>query len=278
MRDMIGVLVHFSLNAKPLTAITMAEYLLEIMSPIMIDGCSSKIVIETRNPDSFSSEKIEMNNLEFSLDKIIKHISPSACYISIKVYNSKGICASSYGCIARTNGLTQFMIGHEQTIFILVSYDTWQKRAETLIKEIKSICSYAPQVTYVAIDKENIAPRSIYTANTRLFSNPYSTSTIDPESRIPGIYWAQYIHNNMLDHNTKKRMTEEICTHDIICEDIGTGVWIQTTRTIQTDSINCQKTACAILELEAPSYAIDENTIRKYMHLQPWLFEKYPFM
>ncbi|MCQ2457699.1 MAG: hypothetical protein MJ142_03080 [Clostridia bacterium] len=279
MRNRIGILVHFNLNSKPLAAITIAKYLLEMLSVIVLDGSSYKIVMETRITDSFSSEKTEMTDLEFSIDEIIKHIDPSVCYISINICNSKGVCASSYGSIVRSSGLTQPMIGHEQAIFTLVNADLWKKRAEPLIKKIKDMCSDAPHITYVAIDKENISPKSIYIANIRLFSNPYSASAIDPESRIPGIYWAQYINNSMLDQNIRKRISEGICsTPDIICEEIGTGFWIQTAPAIQADSIDHQKAACKILEIETQSYVIDENIIRSYRKLEPFLFEKFPLI
>lgn len=279
MRGRIGILIHFNLNAKPLAAVTIAEYTVKLMSAVMLDGCSYKIAIETRITDSFSSDKTEMTDLEFSGDRILKHIDPSVCYISINICNSKGVCASSYGCITRSSGLTQPMTGHEQKIFMLVNNDLWRKRAEPLINEIKDMCRDAPHITYVAIDKENISPKSIYTANIRMFSNPFSASAIDPESRIPGIYWAQYIHNSMLDQNIRKRISEGICsTRDIICEDTGTGFWIQTAPAIQNDSVSCQKSACEILELETRSYVMDESIIHEYMRLMPWLFEKHPLI
>lgn len=276
MKSRIGILIHFNLNAKPLTPCMMAEYLQNVVSCAINNSNPFQITIETRTSGSFSSKTVETNGNALLLDKLIEYINPETCYISIEAINSTAALLA-YGCITRSHALTQFMIGREQTIFMLVDEKLWCKRSAVLIEQIQAMCAN-DLISYVAIDFENILPRSIYTANLRLLSSPRITSTIDPESRVPGIYWAQFIGNSMLTQEVKKKAIDIAsgghCNY--VCKDIGTGLWIQTTSDIKTDSSINQRAVYEVLELEKLSYAVDEQIMERYLLLQPWLFKKFP--
>lgn len=277
VRSKVGILIHYNLHFEPLTAKQIADCLQKIMLSIMDGHTYYTITVEARTAESLSSTKFETTDNHISGDELTNLINTKTCYISFEIGNDTFGSAFAYGCITRSNGLTQYMVGQEQTVFILVDLALWEKRKDFLINQIKSICN-SSYVTYVAVDKETIVPRSIYSANIRILSNPFIAAGIDPEARIPGIYWAQFLAYSMFSQHDRKSIIGGIdITHtDTLLEDIGTGIWIQTTPNIQTDSRNYQKQVCEMLNIEARSYSIDNDIYHRYLQLQPWLFEKFP--
>lgn len=154
--------------------------------------------------------------------------------MNIKATESNLGTVRALACIARSNCLpTQPMIAHEQRITIEIQKKLWNRRSVFMLSYLKKI-SAAQEISYLTIDKGCLSTPSIYTANLRLFSDAKQASFIDPESCIPGIYWTQFISRSMIpDH--KIVTLKEACVNMIV-EEIGSGLWIQTTNKIQNDS------------------------------------------
>ena len=276
MARRIGIFIHFNLNAEPITADTMAGYLHSLVSCLMDGQTPFQIETKVEFVDDYTGKSNKTVSNAISLDELEDSIDSKTCFISVWIANKEAGFARTAGCITRANNQLRFMVGHEQTLIMHVDCKLWNKRSKMLTDCIREFCCDS-HVSYVAIDKDYIFPQTIYCGNLRILTKPsISAPKIDPESRVPGIYWAQYISDSMLTGEIKSKILSGSPDAGIgyICKEIGSGLWIQTTPRINADSYEHHKLLYTLLEPQ--TYTVDKDEMREYLRLEPWLFEKYP--
>ena len=119
-----------------------------------------------------------------------------------------------------------------------------------------------------------MAPKSIFTANLRLFS--LTARDYDEEEKIPGIYWGQYLSVNMFDDDMVERIKANYDPEliRVLYQEKTCGLWLQTSCTLNSDTMEQHKRLYGFLGEN--TYIIDDETVKKYRKLQPWLFDRYP--
>ena len=98
------------------------------------------------------------------------------------------------------------MTKDERKVFIHMTKRLWLLLDTTELLEITKQAVLILGASYACIDSNRIVPASIYTAPFRLCSE--NTHLIDPEERIPGIFWWQYI--------SEKMIRAVSCTHEYL--------------------------------------------------------------
>lgn len=130
--------------------------------------------------------------------------------------------------ISRSNQFTVPIICDERVITIDISKSIWDSiNQEEFLQGIKIACCTL-EATYACRDYEAIVAKSICTGGFRYFGvNSYR---INPETRLPGIYWAQYVTQEMVKEtgNLQEIENEARCeVKDILCKN--KGIWLQLT-------------------------------------------------
>ncbi len=268
----IEVLIHFDkIEMKHSAQIwRIMSYLLE-----MFDKCCeiASIMAETRQKDSYVANQFAITDLSI-LQSMADNINDDVCFISFECQAFKHqSTVGMYACITHSNALTLPMIKNEQKIAITISWQVWSAKQNFILEKILSLC-VADNISYIAIDRVNVAPKSIYTANLRLFS--LTAKDYDEEKTIPGIYWGQYLSVNMLNENMVEYIKlnyapELIC---ILYKERICGLWLQTSTALDNDTKDQHMRLYSYFAKN--TYSIDNETVKKYRKLQPWLFERYP--
>ena len=272
MNQDIEVLIHFDkIETKHSVQIwCIMSYLLETF-----DGCCeiASIMVETRQKDSYVANQFAITDLKI-LQSMADSINDNVCFISFDCQTLKHQrVVGMYACITHSNALTQPMIKDEQKIAITISWQAWSAKQNFILEKILSLC-VADSISYIAIDRVNVAPKSIYTANLRLFS--LTAKDFDEEKVIPGIYWGQYLSVNMLN----EEMVEQIKLNYapeltyILKKEKTCGLWLQTSTALDNDTMEQHMRLYSIFDKN--TYTIDNETVKKYRKLQPWLFDRYP--
>ncbi len=272
MNRAIEVLIHFDKIEMKHSAQVWC-----IMSSLLetFDNCCeiASITVETRQKDSYVANQFAITDLRI-LQSMADIINDNVCFLSFDCQTLKHQRAvSMYACITRSNALTQPMIKNEQKIAITICWQAWSAKQNYILEKILSLC-LTNNISYIAIDRVNVAPKSIYTANLRLFS--LTTKDYDEEKVIPGIYWGQYLSVNMLNEDMveliKLNYAPELTR--ILYKEKTCGLWLQTSAVLDNDTMEQHMRLYSFFAKN--TYTIDNETVKKYKKLQPWLFDRYP--
>ena len=274
MKKRIRILIHFDGMQKPVSSIQMAEYMESLANIIMPENETFSERVEIQPNNTRTTIILPAQDAILPL-RFRERVSDSICHISIFFNNIRNERACLFGCIIQSHYLATKMIANEQTINILIDETMWEYSQNRIFSRIIELCRNT-SISYVAADKETIAPQSIYHAQLRFFSQREAIS-INPETKVPGIYWTQYISTKMLSNET----LNDICnlpspaSYTKVEGKQGDGVWIQTSSRINDDTKELHKVLYSILKRD--SYSLDSEKVLIYARTLPWLFEKNPF-
>lgn len=161
--------------------------------------------------------------------EIIETLSNDACSITmfscIDHYRNVDHQISLIATIKKSNRYTMPMINDEKIIRIDISNWVWQHlNQEKLIEALQNTCLILG-ATYACIDLPLLCPLSIYAGGFRTFCS--EADTIDPETKIPGIQWGQFISAKMLTPSGSDRFASLQTSFGTIKALEDKGLWVQ---------------------------------------------------
>ncbi len=274
MTKKIGILIHFNGHKDSVTGHQMIVLLDLLIQSMNVNERITSIKAEIDYANSWGSKnKISDVSTFFSNMKDI--LLPDTCRISVLCSCVQKIVLSGYALIMHSNCKVIPIIKKEQTIYLEVFSELWNSVQERVINSIVSMCNNTNNISYVVIDEVPITPKSIYYSNLRLFSNEKETASIDPEVKIPGIYWIQYFSDSMISKDMveiiKKSSTDYVLTGD---NYHSAGIWVRTSSDLSCDRKSYHRKLYDLFKVE--SYRVDPEKLKRYKRLQPWLFSKFP--
>lgn len=268
MRQKIGILVHFSQHTDPLDAGRVCSYLQDLLACFASPDVALSGQAEITATDADETQRFELSSIA-DWNTAASQITPSACHISMELTDAAYGMVALGASIARHPHRTAQMIDHEQTLRLSIEQKLWTKLRHSMTDCLMRLCTQG-DISYVAVDRDATLPNSIYQANLRLFADKMAASRVDVESRIPGVYWMQYLGRSMLTDEVRQALTSS----GLFVQQIGDGLWVQTAKSISSDSAAMHKVLYDLIQPQ--TYAPDEKTMAEYRRLQPWLFDRFP--
>lgn len=169
---------------------------------------------------------------EQSWQRWIAKYQDAICFVSGEVVLStakkKRSMVTFSATISRSNRYTVPIIDEERVIWIQIPKAVWDRiKQEDFLKGVQHAC-YALEAAYACVDDVTIAAKTIYTGGFRYFG--VNSHKIPPQTRLPGIYWAQYVTQEMV----RETGTLQEIENEAPCEVKGMvgenqGIWLQLT-------------------------------------------------
>ena len=188
-------------------------------------------------------------------DNMLINIAYVAVHLKYKYHDSE----HDLSIIATINRLDYGntpMIKNERKIDIRINNRFWKLLDITQLIDITNRSIVLLGSTFACIDYNSISPHSIYSTAFRLCTE--DTYLIDPEERIPGIFWWQYISYKMLSAVS--------CTPDYIKK--------APCRCCEIPDIESKKALGIELQLSsALEITTDKDRLRLRIYLQQFLYQ-----
>ena len=168
--------------------------------------------------------KNEWSSYKKEMEQIVCHGNATVYYQMPK--NKKKM--SIFFTVNRSNKYTNPIIKNERTIEIRIPKAVAKQIGmEMLLIQMRDLC-HRVHATYAFMDLILFMQRSIYHDSFRCWGQ--NNVSIDPETRIPGIHWLQFLSEKMVSNtDTLENIAANApCTKAIVDrEGLVPGVWLQ---------------------------------------------------
>lgn len=155
------------------------------------------------------------------------------------------------------------IIKGERTLNLTISALLWKTiSSDSFIQVLQSVCLLL-SATYACIDTADICPNNIYTGGFRYFSD--IAHKINPESKLPGVYWAQFISSEMVasTHNIHHIIRDAPClAKELSMGEHSSKMWIQLPHDIWKPQID--ERLKLRLFFQESLYPLSMDLLRKY--------------
>ena len=227
-------LIHFDESGERWTA----EKIFHVVQPLLItflerNGLDASGVILMNRTDG-TTEELHLLTWHYA-SEIIANAWRNAATVHFIICTDRITPVITLDAVLdRSPGWGSPMIKQEQTLRIAINQKLWSKHEIDFAKMIREIIKQT-SCTYACVDQATATPRSIYHGNLRIIAN--HPEKYDPERFVPGIYWAQYLSDKMLDEKcVRKIIAEPFAIAERLPHQGGAGYYVQLTEKLESNS------------------------------------------
>ena len=202
----------------------------------------------------------------FSNEGIHLHLCQKSSNISsvnVRVLSNHKKLISMRICIDRSESISVGIVKNEQSILYEIYKSFWKKNHVELMEMIKKCCAILP-LSYACVDFYQLVPQSIYHGNIRMMG--FQAEKVNPEEKIPGVYWAQFVSKKMFSSSGSltqlvEKLSKDRISSCILNNSATEGLWIQTATSLEKDSL--EDHICFLNTLIRSTYQLDKKQIER---------------